>query len=293
MTLFITTASVDCYSHVRAWVSAFGPVDHITFDPGGLKNDWMYIQAAQELKPDLIFYIGAQTGSGKPRRDSFKQLRDVAPLVNLCSDAQDHPWHRTLKAYREYFDLQVSLDGARSAPVDLAVLTPVDPGPFQVEVPRDIRCGFSGSVGRWNSRSEIINALDWFGGITVRRRTEIPSSYTDHVNFMKSCRMLLNISATGTGHANHIKGRVLEAGWAGCALLEDAASPIGEWFPEDCYFSYRDIRHAAEIIAEADDAEIECKAARLSEEVRNRFTAKQIYEEIISHVHRSVPVTPA
>ena len=284
--LFVTTETVDCNNHVRAWDSCFPKAQHFVFDRATINNAWQATDLARKAAPDIIFYIGANEGTGLPKRGDFKQLRSIAPLINICSDAVDEPWHKTLGVYRQHncFDLQVSIDGALNAPVDHATLTPIDPTPFAITVDRDIRCGFSGSVGRWNARSEIIKSLVWFAGLQVRDRKTGENSYEDHAEFMKRCRLLLNISNTGTGLAHHIKGRVVEAGWAGCALLENEGSIIGEWFPDDCYFTYHDPVHAKHLIDTLTDKEINDVASRLTEEVQSRYTAKQIYQGIIDCV---------
>lgn len=280
--LFITTKSNDCDNHVQAWESVHGPAARLVFDVQGIRNDWQFAAAAEQHKPEVIFYIGACNAPGNPRPATLAGLRSFAPTINLCSDAADKPWHPVLAGMRTRgcFDLQVSIDGARNSPVDMATLTPVDPRPFQVETERDIRCGFSGSVGRWNERSEVVKALEWLGGLTVRER-QGSGAYEDHARFLRRCRMLLNSSFTGTGHAHHVKGRVLEAGWAGCALLESEGSTIGDWFPADCYLTYRDPKEAAEIIASLDDSTISRMATRLSEEVRSRFHPSMIYGSIL------------
>ncbi len=280
--LFYTTQTVDCANHVRAWDSCFPTAEHLTYNPHGVRNDWQMREAAIKLKPDVVFWIGAHQAPGNPLCETFKAVRDIAPLVNLCCDAADAPWHHFLHLYekRGCFDLQVSIDGALKAPVDLATLTPIDPTAFAARPGRDIRCGFSGTVGRWNSRSEVVNALMWFGGLTVRPRIE-GDSYDHHGHFLTRCAMLLNFSHTGTGRRHHMKGRVLEAGWAGCALLESKGSPIGEWFPEDCYITYVDPRDAAKLISNLPDETIKHMAARLAKEVRARYSAKRIYSEIM------------
>ena len=284
--LFLSTKTSDCLNHVSAWESAFGKAEHVTFNHEGIRNDHVLIEATRAAKPDIIFYIGAMKGLGNPRAETYQELRRIAPTVNFCSDAADTPWHPVLATYARLkcFDLQVSIDGAAEAPVDFTTLTPVDPRPFDIEVNnelrKDIRFGFSGSVGRWNGRSEIVKSLEWFGGLTVRHR-QSGDTYHDHARFMRRCRVILNISATGSGRRNHIKGRVLEAGWAGCALLESEGSPIGNWFPSDCYLTYRDPKEAADIVRDIDDATIDRYAKRLSEEVRTRFHPKIIYTDIL------------
>jgi len=298
--LFITTKTVDCANHVRAW-NSFAPIPaaHVTLNPQGVRNDWQAVEAAQEIRPAVIFYIGACSGPGNPRYDALRSIRAVAPTVNIVSDAADRPWHGPLENYRRQncFDLQVAIDGAHHAPVDLATLTPVDPAPFRDQgAPRDIRCGFSGTVGRWNTRSEIVNALEWFGGLTVRRR-EAADGYASHAKFLRRSRILLNTSWTGTGLAHHIKGRVIEAGWAGCALLESHKSPIGEWFAPGCYLTWKDARDAADVIANVSDEEIDLAAQALSLCVREQYSPARIYggmlERLGLHVDSSEPRSAA
>lgn len=286
--LFYTTHTSDCANHVAAWNSfSIRPAEHLTYMHTGIRNDWRLVEAVRKFEPEVVFCIGAFQGPGEPKDDTLRTVRSLAPLVNLCSDAADKPWHRVLELNRQrgLFDLQVSIDGAKEAPVDLATLTPVSPRAFHRLPPplRDIRCGFSGTVGRWNARSEIVKALDWFGGLTVRRRDK-GGDYSDHADFMLRCKMLLNVSCTGSGNAHHIKGRVIEAGLAGCALLESEGSPIAEWFPPDCYLIYKDPREAAAMIAELSDQTIAKMASRLSEEVKSRYRPAQIYGEILDHV---------
>lgn len=282
--LFITTRTVDCDNHVRAWNSfSKTPADHFTYNHMGIRADHSFIEAAERSRPDIIFYIGASKASGNPRIETLQALRKIAPSINICSDAADRPWHAVLAGLRtnKCFNLQVAIDGAQDVPgVGLSTLTPVDPKPFDIEVERDIRCGFSGSVGRFNARSELVRALTWFAGLVFRER-QGEGTYADHARFLKRCRMVLNVSYTGTGHAHHIKGRVIEAGWAGCALLEFSASPIADWFPSDCYVTYRDPVEAAEIMRDLDDATISRLARRLSEEVRSRFHPAMVYGEMV------------
>ena len=279
--LFLTTQTSDCVNHVRAWECAFGNAEHVTFDHEGIRNDHVLIDAARGLKPDVIFYIGAANGRGNPRIETYRELRSIATLINICCDAADRPWHPILGAYSRTgcFDLQVAIDGPVNAPVDLKTLTPVDFRTFEIQEKKDIRFGFSGSVGQWNGRSEIVKALSWFGGLVVLNRAD--ASYKEHARFMRRCRIMLNVSLTGSGNLHHIKGRVLESGWAHCALLESEGSPIRNWFPSDCYLTYKDPVEAARIVRDIEDAEIDRIASRLSEEVRNRFHPKMIYTNIL------------
>ena len=286
--LFITTRTNEVDGHVSAWDSFNTvPCERITFDHNGLDNGWLLVDRAREIKPDVIFYIGACNAPGNPKAATFRELRTIAPLVNVVSDAADRPWHIPLKRYAEQgcFDLQVAIDGAHDAPLDHSTLTPVDIRVFESipDGPRDIRCGFSGSVGRFNPRAEIVTPLEMLGGLTVRKRSG-DGGYSDHAAFLKRCRMLLNVSFTGSGDRHHIKGRALEAGWAGCCLLEHKDSIIARWLPSDCYLTYSDVREAARIIADTPDEVIERTAKRLSDEIRSRFHPALIYGGILSRI---------
>lgn len=294
--LFVTTETVDCANHVRAWNSfALEPAKHVTYDHDAICNGWRYLEIARELQPEVIFYIGAAKARGNPRPSTFREMRTVAPLILLCSDATDKPWHPVLRVYhnRECFDLIVAIDGARDAPVDFATLTPVDPIPFSVGTGiRNIRCGFSGTVGNHTPRSEILNALRWFDNLTIRDR-EPEDGYDDHAGFMTGCQSILNLSWAGSGRTHHVKGRVLEAGWAGCALLEHADSPISSWFPDGCWLPWRTPIDAASLIKNTPDDEIALVAQRLSNEVRTRFRSEQIYGSILERVGLNVGPTVA
>lgn len=304
---FITTPTGDCTELVAAWNSVFPRADHMVFQTRGIDNGGVMLRRARETRPDIAFYIGPNVGRGAPKPATLKAMRDICPFVNLCCDATDSPWHGPLKYYRAEgcFDLQVSLDGAIDAPVDHATLTPVRVGPFEAPVgrvdisagngiarrrrgDRDIHFGFSGNTT--GKRREIIAALRLFGGLTCKPHG---LSYEEHAAFMTRCRMILNVSYTGSGERHHMKGRVLEAGWARACLLEHADSPIGHWFPKDCYVAYRSAKEAAEIARDITDGIIEKTAARLAEEVRARFTPRQIYTEILERVGHTQPVAAA
>ncbi len=288
--LFLTTPTSDCTNHVNAFQS-FAPAEQLVMTYRGIRIDERIAREVREIGPDVIFYISANQGPFALKYRTLANLKAISPIINLCSDAQDKPWHGILDVYEKHncFNLQVSLDGGKYKAIGYSTLTPVDPTHYNgTEIKRDIKCGFSGSVGTAGLRSELVHALEWFGGLTVRNRS-LNGGYEDHVKFMRRCKILLNTSWTGTGDDHHIKGRVMEAGWAGCALLEAKASPISDWFPEDCYFSWGDAKEAAYIIANASDKEISKRATRLSEEVRKHFSPKAIYGEILRLANVDLP----
>lgn len=289
--LFYTTETNECRNHVRAWDDASGaPATHITYRYGGIRNDWRLVEAARDGGFDVIFYVGAYHAPGNPRPSAFRAARSFAPLVNLCSDAADDPWHGVLREYarQECFDLQVAIDGAEGVPVDLSVLTPVSPQMFRRRAVRSIRIGFSGSIS--HRRAGLIETLERFGGLVTRRRAKL-DGYDEHARFLRRCRLCLNFSSTGSGRRHHIKGRVLEAGWAGCALLEPEDSPFVSWFPEDARISYASPREAAALLNELTDEQIERAARRLSEVVAKKYHPKMIYGEILDRLNVDFTLT--
>ena len=284
--LFLTTLSNDTDSLVNAWNSFNDePAARLRFAYNGIRNDHQMLEAADAHKPAVIFYIGACAGLGEPSIHTFRALRGKARLINLICDAADWPWHNTILKFRqsECFDLHVALDGNPTAPADLVTVTPVDPLHFGgLAFPRDIRCGFSGTAFG-GLRGNILGPLYEAKAVTFRGR-DFVAGYGDHVDFMRRCRMLINTSWTGTGKHHQIKGRVIEAGHAGCCLLEYADSPIGSWFTPDSYLIYRTVDEAKAIIAEVPEDDIAARAALFQRQVLARFTARHVYCEMLERV---------
>ena len=308
--LFVTSATSDVDSLVRAWDCWNEPSIRVAFPHMGEPMNAEILVRAKEISPDVIFYIGGAQGDGNPDVPTLCALRDLAPSINLCCDAGDEPWHPLLERYRKAgcFDLQVSLDGIKDSPVDLVTITPVDPRPWDRTSIRSIRCGFSGGASmaisprtkrtrdafrvRFQppiSRERVIHWLEANDLVTVGRRVK-GRTYSDHVDFVMACQLILNTSASGSGQAHQIKGRVLETGWAGCALLEPQASPIGEWMPEGSYFTYRDVGQAEHLIMSLTDEQITKSAEMLSRYVRENYHPRQIYGEILERAGVDHPV---
>lgn len=291
--LFIVTRTNDCLNHLSAWESFAGPAEIIRHTPNGNRNDILILEKAKAVRPRVIFYIGAVRGTGIPETATFYALRRVAPLVLICSDAADKIWQDALLEYRKQdcFDLTVSIDGAGTGFADHVTVTPVDPRFFADPAPaRDIRCGFSGGWGSRHAldydnhgaayRGRVIHVLEKHGLLTARRR-EPTGPYQAHIDFVRRCQVLLNVSLAGDGVHHQVKGRVLEAGWAGCALLESAGSPAIDLYPPDSLFVYENLEQALEILRTASDAEIATKAARLASHTRTHYHPARIYGAIL------------
>lgn len=287
--VFVTTRTNDVASVISAWDSFNEPSKRVSYLHYGDNEDPILLSRVLEINPDIIFYIGAVSGTGVPTVDTLKRLRKIAPSVNLCFDGGDPPWYPVLESYRDFgcFDFQVSIDGQKQAPVDLVTVAPVDPRPFDKAVEKDILCGFSGNFFREDPRGRILTPLFQHGVVTIRNRMvegETLDGHDDHVAFMLRCKMSINTSYAGSGKGHHLKQRVIECGFAGCAVLETAASPISDWFPEGAYFTYDSVDRAKELIETLSDEDISARAKLHSAHVKANYTPEKIYSQILDRL---------
>lgn len=282
--LFITPVGTDLNLLVAAWDLWNEPAMHKTYDLWDAPDDKSILQTARDLVPDVMFFLGGTVGAGLPLHDTLRTLRTIAPSVHLCWDAADNPWHDMLDAYKkgECFNLQVGIDGGLPPSIDMATLTPIDTRPYSpYGDERLIRCAFSGQVmfADKHPRAGVLIPLLSAGLVAYRPRAFGP--YSDYANYIKGCQILLNISHTGSGDGYHINVRAVEAGFAGCALLEMKQGPICDWMPEEALFLYANVEEAAEIIK---SAEVVNKATALGVYVRENYNPKRIYESILARL---------
>ncbi len=288
--LFVVPPGHEPNLIVSAWSSWNEPALKKTFDPWGKPEDREILRTAKNASPDVIFYVGGDEAPGLPSHDTLRGLRCIAPLVHLCWDATDEPWHKVLSAYKkdECFDLQVAMDGGADSPVDMATLTPIDPRPYRNRGVRFRRCAFAGqnvaervTYGQpyQHPRWHVLTPLVERGLVEYRKRTNGP--YSDYANYIMGCQILLNISHTGSGKAHHVKVRVVEAGFAGCALLEMRDAPTCDWIPEELLFLYSTTEEAAVVIQ---STEIADKASALGAYVRKNYSPQRIYESILARL---------
>ena len=102
--IFITTNTKDTDSLVNAW-DCWNSVksDRIVFDytRPPIDNDHI-LKQVKILDPDVVFYIGGAGLHNMPSLNTFIALRDIAPLISLCCDAADEPWHQFIYLYQEH-----------------------------------------------------------------------------------------------------------------------------------------------------------------------------------------------
>jgi len=294
---FVTVRVNDAGNLMDAWARGAGyDFENVTFVLRGTPNDDEILDRARKAKADVIFYVGAAAGEGLPCIETLQSLRRLAPSVNLCWDSADPPWHPLLSRYKEAecFDLQVGLDGAHAAPVDLVTLTPVNHGLYEGAMPRTIRCGFTGNIPS-RARMEILRAqhgtdeqraavLHPLGDLVTIRERVLTGPYEDYVAFLQSCEIAINTSMTGSGATHHVKGRVVEIPLAGAALLEMAAAPTHRWLPPSAFYTYRDPDEASHLIRTLEPDDIRTRAAKAKAYVRWRYHPKIIYDTILSRI---------
>lgn len=221
-------------------------------------------------KFDLILYISAWEGLFVPTNETLGQVKSMAPLVHLLFDGADPPWWAQLEEFERagVFSLTVNIDGSHAWPGGkdwnvasylhgsnvpalkdaLTLLTPLDPRHFQGPpfpppfLARPFPIAYAGNAGGWTRGGYVRQLQQELKRFHYRQRDDHPHSYKIYCDFLRHSRAVVSVPFTGSGAATHVKGRVLETGYAGAALLEYFDSPTKDWFtPGEDYEVYDDI----------------------------------------------------
>lgn len=243
--LALVTHTPDCENKWQSFECLGNEVTVERYDDRPHDRHGELVELAKRLRPDVIIYIGAIEKyhlHPVPRPDVLKRLRDVAPMVHICGDASDVPWWEWLDLYEREgcFSVQVSIDGSPATPVaqyGLVLLTPVDVRAFRPKLwnDRSIKCSTVGGKGH-TRRADLINALQSAGQLTL---VGTGNSYAQMGAAMCDSKFTFNAPFNGTGTGMHVKGRVVEAGFARSCLLELRGSPTQRWFtPGADYVEY-------------------------------------------------------
>lgn len=232
---------------------------------------------ARISEPDFIVYISAWTGDFVPLNETLGEINQIAPLVHLLCDGADPPWWPQLQEFerRGTFSLTVNIDGSHRWPGGrdwattteaigliprsqgdfvvsnaLTLLTPIDTRPFAQPTwsfkERPYAIGYAGNkTGAF--RDSIVNRLNGVRGFAFKDRDPHPNSYPVFADFLKQCRISVSVPFTGSGTAKHVKGRVLETGFAGACLLEWRNDATASWFtPYADFWPYDSVDECAE-----------------------------------------------
>ncbi len=243
---------------------------------------------AKEYEPDLIIYIGAITGvHGRPipSVDSLRALNDVSPMVHICGDGCDRTWWPILYEYDRHqcFTVQVNIDGHFDTPIasfnnGMIRLTPLDCRVFKPRLWKDrsVLVGYNGSHGS-GERAQTIVAL---GASTCGT---VP--YSAMADFMCGCKIIVNCPVNGTGDRDHIKGRVIEAGFSGSCLFERSNDITRKWFdPITDFIEFSNASDAANKLewARSNDSEIEAIAGRFHMRMIAEHHPKVFWKDVLN-----------
>ena len=258
------------YELIRTGRKAWAPVrDRVAMDKELLME-------CRINKPDVIVYVSAWQGAFIPLNETMGELNSIAPVIHICCDAQDPPWwtgngQQLGQLYefdrRGQFSLTVNIDGGRKWPGGdewpdestrlkgkcLTLLTPLDLRHYRETGlsfgERPYLIGYSGSPSS-ATRAALINRLQRVQGFNYRPRDETgnPSSYSEHIAFLQYSQVSVNVPFTGTGVERQVKGRLLEAGFAGCCCMEWQSDTMRSWFvPRFEYVEFDGIESCAEM----------------------------------------------
>src|SRR5258708_31830003 len=253
------------------------PEDREGFKPR-VKMDAELLTLAAGLKPDVILYISAWEGLFVLDNQTLGEMNAIAPLVHMCFDASDPPWHPQMKTFEELgiFALTLNIDGGHEWPGGrdwqagyikaggrgmhdwkiangLTLLTPLDPRAFDgVQAPFNVRLfsvGYAGNAGGW-IRNALVQRLqhELKGLFAFKQRDDNLGSYNHYCTFLRHCRVSISVPFTGSNATYHVKGRVLESGYAGACLLEWKNDATRAWFtPRFDFEEYESVEECCEM----------------------------------------------
>lgn len=273
--------------------------------PARAQMDMEILKKAKDYKPDLIIYTSAWEGDFVPKIETLGELNSIAPLIHFCFDGSDPPWHSQMFNFesRGVFRLTVNIDGNHNWPGGrrwegnwringLTLLTPCDPRSFHgVQVPfneRPYPIGYAGNAGGW-IRGWLVNQLQSRHGhiFAYRPRSDHPQDYYHYTTFLRHAKVVISIPFTGSNATKHVKGRVVEAGWAGACLLEWRNEATRDWFiPRYEFEEYTSVDECLAMVEwlAKEPKRVEEMATNLRYKVENEHSPKAIWSQIFEKV---------
>ena len=289
--LVFVTHTPNCEPFWRSLEALGHEVQVVQYDDRPHARHGEFVERATAFAPEFIVYVGAYAPShGRPvlQPNIFRRLREVAPLILLCGDAADSPWWPVLEEYhqKQCFTAMVAIDGSVDTPIarypeGITLLTPTDPRSFHSRPweQRTIKLGMIGGTGH---RDKLIRSLQ-DRGLLDYRPGPVGRSYHDYAQMMCVTKITLNCAETGTGKHLHVKGRVIEAGFAGSAVLEVKGSPLSNWFkPGVDYFEYTGLQDIVELLETVPDEVFRDQASRLHAGMVTQHGPKVFWDKVLS-----------
>lgn len=219
----------DGYSQLPKTLVNFAPDIHVTVVRFSELSALCSILDAQ--RPDLFVYFGHPDPSLITEPIAHKLKTTATPAVLILQDAHRPVWGHILGRFIHdgTFDLIVETTGNDAWPMrrqDITTVFPVDHSQFGRPRPWSERTRTIGFAGTHSSTRQQI-----FAGIkydVIEGQSQDDENYKTYVDFMKSCEFIIN-GATGP-HVNIVHIRSIEAGLAGCVLLEHTSTLLSKWF---------------------------------------------------------------
>lgn len=206
--------------------------------------DRRFLDAHDRIRPDIVIVTLTAGGRHIPSPGTLEKIKAKTPLCFLSGDLSDPPWWPYLEKYRPGISIAVNFDGNEEWPKqdkDFTCLCPISPTYYLNLAPlkdRPIHVGFMGTYAS-PSRQAILAQFSERYPLVLRPANNVSDPYQRYADFMKSCRIVPNIPISGSDAARQVKARVVEAGLAGCVLLDHVSSPAKRWFtPGVDYIEY-------------------------------------------------------
>jgi hypothetical protein len=287
--VLLSTSSMNTEPVISSLDATGHDISVLRYDKIAPPPDRTILDTVDLRQPDLVLYIGMTGSPFLPSPSTFARVRQKRPIVCIAFDASDASWRPHLEVYHKIdaFTFIVNIDGNDEWPKkgqDYTSLTPINQHFYASQRPlieRPVKFGFAGGFAS-PSRAVFINYLREHAGLVVPQRNEQYGSYQSYADFMTQCRIVLNVSISGSDNSNQVKGRVIEAGLAGCVLLEYEKSAAKEWFKPDVdYAAYLEPGDAAEQVKRllADPQEMKRLATNLQNRVKH-YMPKVFWREI-------------
>ena len=290
MRAVVLVTYTDCENKWRSLQAAGHDVHVIQYDNRGHDRHHELIGEIEREKPDFVVFIGAVEiyhGKPVPVSDVLCRIRKIAPFVHMCNDAGDPPWWPMLEEYhaRECFDVQVNIDGALETPIanfaeGMTLLTPIDTRVFHPRpwAERKATACLVGGHGH-GARGAAIDELRRRGVLEFYEGKAETRPYAEMADIMCHHKYVFCHPMTGSGQRTHVKGRVVECGFAGAALIELGDSPTSSWFRGGEFFSAKDFDYVEQVVR-ADCGER--TAERLNQAVNECHTPRVFWKKVLT-----------